>query len=65
VHVFGDDDATIERSIVIDGRGQYPQSDWLARSTCLRRNAQFECRESSGLFTPAMRIRSERALPLR
>jgi len=27
VHVFGDDDATIERSIVIDGRGQYPQSD--------------------------------------
>ncbi len=25
VHVFGDDDVTIERSIVIDGRGQYPQ----------------------------------------
>jgi hypothetical protein len=22
---FGDDDATIERNIVIDGRGQYPQ----------------------------------------
>ena len=26
VHVFGDDDATIEHSIVIDGRGQYPQA---------------------------------------
>lgn len=25
VHVYGDDGATIERSIVIDGRGQYPQ----------------------------------------
>jgi hypothetical protein len=25
VHVFGDDDATIERNIVIEGRGQYPQ----------------------------------------
>ena len=24
VHVFGDDSATIERRIVIDGRGQYP-----------------------------------------
>jgi hypothetical protein len=24
VHVFGDDDATIERSIIIHGRGQYP-----------------------------------------
>ena len=24
VHVYGNDDATIERSIVIDGRGQYP-----------------------------------------
>jgi hypothetical protein len=27
VHVYGDDDATIERSVVIDGRGQYPQGD--------------------------------------
>jgi multidrug efflux pump subunit AcrA (membrane-fusion protein) len=25
VHVYGDDAATIERRIVIDGRGQYPQ----------------------------------------
>ena len=25
VHIFGDDAATVERSIVIDGRGQYPQ----------------------------------------
>jgi len=25
VHVYGDDAANIERSIVIDGRGQYPQ----------------------------------------
>jgi hypothetical protein len=25
VHVYGDDAATIERKIVIDGRGQYPQ----------------------------------------
>ena len=25
VHVYGDDAATVERSIVIDGRGQYPQ----------------------------------------
>ena len=25
VHLYGDDAATIERSIVIDGRGQYPQ----------------------------------------
>lgn len=25
VHVYGDDLATLERSIVIDGRGQYPQ----------------------------------------
>jgi hypothetical protein len=25
VHVYGDDNASIERSIVIDGRGQYPQ----------------------------------------
>ena len=25
VHVYGDDGVTIERSIVIDGRGQYPQ----------------------------------------
>ena len=24
-HVYGDDASTIERSIVIDGRGQYPQ----------------------------------------
>ena len=24
VHVYGDDGATIERKIVIDGRGQYP-----------------------------------------
>ena len=25
VHLYGDDASTIERSIVIDGRGQYPQ----------------------------------------
>jgi hypothetical protein len=25
VHVFDDDESTIERSIVIDGPGQYPQ----------------------------------------
>ncbi len=25
VRVYGDDAATIERSLVIDGRGQYPQ----------------------------------------
>ena len=25
VHVYGDDASTIERRIVIDGRGQYPQ----------------------------------------
>jgi hypothetical protein len=25
VHVYGDDASTIERNIVIDGRGQYPQ----------------------------------------
>jgi hypothetical protein len=25
VHVYGDDASTIEPSIVIDGRGQYPQ----------------------------------------
>ena len=25
VHVYGDDGVTIERGIVIDGRGQYPQ----------------------------------------
>ena len=25
VHVFGDDNASIERSIIIDGRGQYSQ----------------------------------------
>ena len=25
VHIYGDDASTIERSIVIDGRGQYPQ----------------------------------------
>ena len=27
VHVYGDDDASIERSVVIDGRGQYPRGD--------------------------------------
>jgi len=27
VRIYGDDSATVERSIVIDGRGQYPQSD--------------------------------------
>ena len=26
IHVYRDDGSTIERSIVIDGRGQYPQS---------------------------------------
>jgi len=26
IHVYCDDGSTIERSIVIDGRGQYPQS---------------------------------------
>jgi len=26
VRIYGDDSATVERSIVIDGRGQYPQS---------------------------------------
>ena len=26
IHVYCDDASTIERSIVIDGRGQYPQS---------------------------------------
>ena len=25
VHLYGEDNASIERSIVIDGRGQYPQ----------------------------------------
>ena len=25
VHVYGDDASTIERRIVLDGRGQYPQ----------------------------------------
>jgi hypothetical protein len=25
VHVYGDDDTTVERSIVIDGRGQHQQ----------------------------------------
>ncbi len=30
VHVYGDDDATIERSIVIDGRGQYQQVERLS-----------------------------------
>ncbi len=25
IHVYGDDGSTIERRIVIDGRGQYPQ----------------------------------------
>jgi hypothetical protein len=25
IHVYCDDPATIERSVVIDGRGQYPQ----------------------------------------
>jgi hypothetical protein len=25
VHIYGDDASNIERSIVIDGRGQYPQ----------------------------------------
>jgi hypothetical protein len=25
VHIFGDDASTIERTIVMDGRGQYPQ----------------------------------------
>ena len=27
IHVYGDDASTIERRIVIDGRGQYPQAD--------------------------------------
>jgi hypothetical protein len=27
VHIFDADDSTIERSIVIDGSGQYPQGD--------------------------------------
>ena len=26
IRVYGDDATTIERSIVVDGRGQYPQS---------------------------------------
>jgi hypothetical protein len=26
VHVYGDDSTTIEGSIIIDGRGQYPQA---------------------------------------
>ena len=25
VHAYGEDNASIERSIIIDGRGQYPQ----------------------------------------
>jgi len=25
IHVYGDDASTIERNIIIDGRGQYPQ----------------------------------------
>ena len=26
IHVYGDDASTVERKILIDGRGQYPQS---------------------------------------
>jgi hypothetical protein len=26
IHIYGDDASTIERRVVIDGRGQYPQS---------------------------------------
>ena len=28
IRVYDDDATTIERSIVIDGRGQYPQGGW-------------------------------------